>query len=33
MKYFNEKFDFESEIYDEDLELDIPSESEIFDYC
>jgi hypothetical protein len=33
MKIFSERFEFETEVYDEDLEYDPPCEAEVFEYC
>mmetsp|Transcript_9405 Transcript_9405/g.8906 ORF Transcript_9405/g.8906 Transcript_9405/m.8906 type:complete len:158 (+) Transcript_9405:2938-3411(+) len=33
MRVFSERFEFETEVLDEDLELDFPTEDEIYDYC
>jgi hypothetical protein len=33
MKYFSEKYDFESEVLDLDIDLDYPSETDIYEYC
>jgi hypothetical protein len=33
MKLFSERYDFDEEVYNEDIEVDIPCESDVFDYC
>ena len=33
MKIFSERFDFETEVFDEDISCEFPSELDIFEYC
>lgn len=33
MQFFSEYYDFENDILDEDLVINMPSETDIFEYC
>lgn len=33
MKIFSERYDFENDYYDDNIEVEFPTEEEIFEYC
>lgn len=33
MKIYSERYDFETEVYDEDIDVEYPSENDVYEYC